>query len=123
MFALGLVNVIVYGVFDLVLGSAIMIDKTIGGTTILLITIFYLVAGAFDVYAGAYGMKHSTDSSKAATCRTYGIISIAIMVITFIAHQVVQPDSTKLVMNIISLVASTAIPLIYIHGASLNMKG
>ena len=76
-----------------------------------------LVGGIIQLIAGINGVKHCNKPENAKKCITWGIIVIALAVISNVL-QVIGGDK----FDVLSFVIGLIIPGLYIYGAFLNHK-
>ena len=76
-----------------------------------------LVGGIIQLIAGIHGVKHCNKPENAKKCITWGIIVIALAVISSVL-QVIGGGK----FNVLSFVIGLIVPGLYIYGAFLNHK-
>lgn len=76
-----------------------------------------LVGGIIQLIAGINGVKHCNKPENAKKCITWGIIVIALAVISNVL-QVIGGGK----FNVLSFVIGLIVPVLYIYGAFLNHK-
>lgn len=102
-------------------GVGALIAKVAGASTLSFA--FYLglattlVGGIIQLIAGINGVKHCNKPENAKKCITWGIIVIALAVISNVL-KVIGGDK----FNVLSFVIGLIIPGLYIYGAFLNHK-
>ena len=90
----------------------------IGAGGMMVSIIISLIASAFLLFAGVMGIKGSGDSSKVQTLKLYGIILIALAVISTVVEIIIMPVFGG--MAIVGLLLSLVLPVLYILGATKN---
>ena len=102
-------------------GVGVLVAKVAGASTLGFA--FYLglattlVGGIIQLIAGINGVKHCNKPENAKKCITWGIIVIALAVISSVL-QVIGGGK----FNVLSFVIGLIIPGLYIYGAFLNHK-
>lgn len=76
-----------------------------------------LVGGIIQLIAGINGVKHCNKPENAKKCITWGIIVIALAVISNVLEVI---GGGK--FNVLSFVIGLIVPVLYIYGAFLNHK-
>lgn len=76
-----------------------------------------LVGGIIQLIAGINGVKHCNKPENAKKCITWGIIVIALAVISSVLEVI---GGGK--FNVLSFVIGLIVPVLYIYGAFLNHK-
>ena len=74
-----------------------------------------LVGGIIQLIAGINGVKHCNKPENAKKCITWGIIVIALAVISNVLEVIGK-------FNVLSFVIGLIVPVLYIYGAFLNHK-
>lgn len=77
-----------------------------------------LVGSVIELVAGIIGVKNWNKLEKAATCVLWGIIVVAVFVVSEIITIVAYPEG----FSVISLVSGLVIPALYLVGAFQNKK-
>ena len=127
--AIGMVMVIIATHIDLSVGSVVafiggvgaLIAKFAGASTLGFA--FYLglattlVGGIIQLIAGINGVKHCNKPENAKKCITWGIIVIALAVISNVLEVIGGGN-----FNVLSFVIGLIVPVLYIYGAFLNHK-
>ena len=83
-----------------------------------LAVILMLVSSIFELIAGIVGVKNCNKPEKAGTCMVWGIIVIALSVLSDVLTLVGNPDN----FSIVSLLTGLVIPVLYLIGAVMNKK-
>lgn len=76
-----------------------------------------LVGGIIQLIAGINGVKHCNKPENAKKCITWGIIVIALAVISNVLQVIGGGE-----FNVLSFVIGLIVPVLYIYGAFLNHK-
>lgn len=76
-----------------------------------------LVGGIIQLIAGINGVKHCNKPENAKKCITWGIIVIALAVISSVLQVIGGGE-----FNVLSFVIGLIVPVLYIYGAFLNHK-
>ncbi|MGI6076891.1 MAG: hypothetical protein ACOYCB_01835 [Fastidiosipilaceae bacterium] len=76
-----------------------------------------LIGSVISLIAGIIGVKNSARPEKAKTCMVFGIIVIALTVLSIIFTLVGDGD-----VSLISLLSGLIVPIIYLVGAVQNKK-
>ena len=108
----------------MIIGAAlsILFGVIIGGASTLGFAFYLglattLVGGIIQLIAGINGVKHCNKPENAKKCITWGIIVIALAVISSVL-KVIGGDK----FDVLSFVIGLIIPGLYIYGAFLNHK-
>lgn len=115
---------IVFGALALILsivaaiGLAALAALDLNTWQYTLAVILMLVGSIFELIAGIVGVKNCTKPEKAGTCMVWGIIVIAISVLSDVLTLVGNPDN----FSIVSLLTGLVIPVLYLIGAVMNKK-
>lgn len=115
---------IVFGALALILsivaaiGLAALVALDLNTWQYTLAVILMLVGSIFELIAGIVGVKNCTKPEKAGTCMVWGIIVIAISVLSDVLTLVGNPDN----FSIVSLLTGLVIPVLYLIGAVMNKK-
>lgn len=80
--------------------------------------ILMLVSSIFEMIAGIVGVKNCNKPEKAGTCMVWGIIVIALSVLSNVLTLVGNPDN----FSIVNLLTGLVIPVLYLIGAVMNKK-
>ena len=80
--------------------------------------ILMLVGSIFELIAGIVGVKICNKPEKAGTCMVWGIIVIALSVLSNVLTLVGNPDN----FSIVNLLTGLVIPVLYLIGAVMNKK-
>lgn len=80
--------------------------------------ILMLVGSIFEMIAGIVGVKNCNKPEKAGTCMVWGIIVIALSVLSNVLTLVGNPDN----FSIVNLLTGLVIPVLYLIGAVMNKK-
>ncbi|MDY5693708.1 MAG: hypothetical protein SPK73_02825 [Eubacteriales bacterium] len=80
--------------------------------------ILMLVGSIFELIAGIVGVKNCNKPEKAGTCMVWGIIVIALSVLSNVLTLVGNPDN----FSIVNLLTGLVIPVLYLIGAVMNKK-
>ena len=83
-----------------------------------LAVILMLVGSIFELIAGIVGVKNCNKPEKAGTCMVWGIIVIALSVLSNVLTLVGNPDN----FSIVNLLTGLVIPVLYLIGAVMNKK-
>lgn len=115
---------IVFGALALILsivaaiGLAALVALDLNTWQYTLAVILMLVGSIFELIAGIIGVKNCNKPEKAGTCMVWGIIVIAISVLSDVLTLVGNPDN----FSIVSLLTGLVIPVLYLIGAVMNKK-
>lgn len=115
---------IVFGALALILsivaaiGLAALVALDLNTWQYTLAVILMLVGSIFELIAGIVGVKNCTKPEKAGTCMVWGIIVIALSVLSDVLTLVGNPDN----FSIVSLLTGLVIPVLYLIGAVMNKK-
>lgn len=115
---------IVFGALALILsivaaiGLAALAALDLNTWQYTLAVILMLVGSIFELIAGIVGVKNCTKPEKAGTCMVWGIIVIALSVLSDVLTLVGNPDN----FSIVSLLTGLVIPVLYLIGAVMNKK-
>lgn len=116
-----IIAVIVYPIAGLFLSYATIDTGENLGWIIVVICLLYTIAAVLQLTAGIKGVKGCNNKKAAPDLKKWGkivlIISLIAGVVNFI-NAILQQES--IVIGVISILLSLAIPILYIHGASLN---
>ncbi|HIT84808.1 MAG TPA: hypothetical protein IAA60_02755 [Candidatus Ornithomonoglobus intestinigallinarum] len=121
MTIIGIAGVIIYGLLDLILGSAVIFDKQTEGTAVMLIGVLYLAWSVLYLVSGIYGVKNCENAEKAKTCHILGTLSMIVIVFVTML-QSVGMDASGIAKQAVSTFITALIPSFYIYGAMLNAK-
>ena len=80
--------------------------------------ILMLVGSIFELIAGIVGVKNCNKPEKAGTCMVWGIIVIALSLLSNVLTLVGNPDN----FSIVNLLTGLVIPVLYLIGAVMNKK-
>lgn len=97
--------------------AAMGISIGVGGLVISGIVAF--IASVFLLFAGIMGIKKGGDVEQAQTLKLYGIVLIALAVISTVVEIIVMPLFGP--MSIVGLILSLVLPVLYIVGANKNI--
>lgn len=115
---------IVFGALALILsivaaiGLAALVALDLDTWQYTLAVILMLVSSIFELIAGIVGVKNCNKPEKAGTCMVWGIIVIALSVLSDVLTLVGNPDN----FSIVSLLTGLVIPVLYLIGAVMNKK-
>lgn len=115
---------IVFGALALILsivaaiGLAALVALDLNTWQYTLAVILMLVGSIFELIAGIVGVKNCNKPEKAGTCMVWGIIVIALSVLSDVLTLVGNPDN----FSIVSLLTGLVIPVLYLIGAVMNKK-
>ena len=115
---------IVFGALALILsivaaiGLAALAALDLNTWQYTLAVILMLVGSIFEMIAGIVGVKNCNKPEKAGTCMVWGIIVIALSVLSNVLTLVGNPDN----FSIVNLLTGLVIPVLYLIGAVLNKK-
>lgn len=115
---------IVFGALALILsivaaiGLAALVALDLNTWQYTLAVILMLVGSIFELIAGIIGVKNCNKPEKAGTCMVWGIIVIAISVLSDVLTLVGNPDN----FSIVTLLTGLVIPVLYLIGAVMNKK-
>ena len=115
---------IVFGALALILsivaaiGLAALAALDLNTWQYTLAVILMLVSSIFELIAGIVGVKNCNKPEKAGTCMVWGIIVIALSVLSDVLTLVGNPDN----FSIVSLLTGLVIPVLYLIGAVMNKK-
>lgn len=91
-----------------------------GGSLLIVAAIISLVGGILELIAGIIGVKNCAKPEKATTCIVWGFIVLVINIISLI---LAFAGGSETALNIItSIIASIALPVLYLIGGFLNKK-
>lgn len=121
MVIFGIIGIIVYGLLDLILSSAVILDKETEGLSVVLIGILYLAWSILYLVSGIYGIKHCNDGSKAKTCYMLGTLSMIVIVFITMIQCIGQPGAAIARQSVMTFITAL-IPSFYMYGAMLNSK-
>ena len=108
--------------FGVIIGGVGALVAALGGSKALNFAVYLglataLVGGIIQLIAGINGVKHCNKPENAKKCITWGIIVIALAVISSVL-KVIGGDK----FDVLSFVIGLIIPGLYIYGAFLNHK-
>lgn len=108
--------------FGVIIGGVGVLVAALGGSKALNFAFYLglataLVGGIIQLIAGINGVKHCNKPENAKKCITWGIIVIALAVISSVL-KVIGGDK----FDVLSFVIGLIIPGLYIYGAFLNHK-
>ncbi len=115
---------IVFGALALILsivaaiGLAALVALDLNTWQYTLAVILMLVGSIFELIAGIVGVKNCNKPEKAGTCMVWGIIVIALSVLSNVLTLVGNPDN----FSIVNLLTGLVIPVLYLIGAVMNKK-
>lgn len=115
---------IVFGALALILsivaaiGLAALAALDLNTWQYTLAVILMLVGSIFELIAGIVGVKNCNKPEKAGTCMVWGIIVIALSVLSDVLTLVGNPDN----FSIVTLLTGLVIPVLYLIGAVMNKK-
>lgn len=115
---------IVFGALALILsivaaiGLAALAALDLNTWQYTLAVILMLVGSIFELIAGIVGVKNCNKPEKAGTCMVWGIIVIALSVLSNVLTLVGNPDN----FSIVNLLTGLVIPVLYLIGAVMNKK-
>ena len=115
---------IVFGALALILsivaaiGLAALVALDLNTWQYTLAVILMLVGSVFELIAGIVGVKNCNKPEKAGTCMVWGIIVIALSVLSNVLTLVGNPDN----FSIVNLLTGLVIPVLYLIGAVMNKK-
>lgn len=115
---------IVFGALALILsivaaiGLAALVALELNTWQYTAAVILMLVGSIFELIAGIVGVKNCTKPEKAGTCMVWGIIVIALSVLSNVLTLVGNPDN----FSIVNLLTGLVIPVLYLIGAVMNKK-
>lgn len=115
---------IVFGALALILsivaaiGLAALAALDLNTWQYTLAVILMLVSSIFELIAGIVGVKNCNKPEKAGTCMVWGIIVIALSVLSNVLTLVGNPDN----FSIVTLLTGLVIPVLYLIGAVMNKK-
>lgn len=115
---------IVFGALALILsivaaiGLAALAALDLNTWQYTLAVILMLVGSIFELIAGIVGVKNCNKPEKAGTCMVWGIIVIALSVLSNVLTLVGNPDN----FSIVTLLTGLVIPVLYLIGAVMNKK-
>lgn len=115
---------IVFGALALILsivaaiGLAALVALDLNTWQYTAAVILMLVGSIFEMIAGIVGVKNCNKPEKAGTCMVWGIIVIALSVLSNVLTLVGNPDN----FSIVNLLTGLVIPVLYLIGAVMNKK-
>ena len=115
---------IIFGALALILsivaaiGLAALVALELNTWQYTLAVILMLVGSIFELIAGIVGVKNCNKPEKAGTCMVWGIIVIALSVLSNVLTLVGNPDN----FSIVNLLTGLVIPVLYLIGAVMNKK-
>ena len=115
---------IVFGALALILsivaaiGLAALVALELNTWQYTAAVILMLVGSIFELIAGIVGVKNCNKPEKAGTCMVWGIIVIALSVLSNVLTLVGNPDN----FSIVNLLKGLVIPVLYLIGAVMNKK-
>ena len=115
---------IVFGALALILsivaaiGLAALVALELNTWQCTAAVILMLVGSIFEMIAGIVGVKNCNKPEKAGTCMVWGIIVIALSVLSNVLTLVGNPDN----FSIVNLLTGLVIPVLYLIGAVMNKK-
>ncbi len=115
---------IVFGALALILsivaaiGLAALVALELNTWQYTAAVILMLVGSIFELIAGIVGVKNCNKPEKAGTCMVWGIIVIALSVLSNVLTLVGNPDN----FSIVNLLTGLVIPVLYLIGAVMNKK-
>lgn len=115
---------IVFGALALILsivaaiGLAALVTLDLNTWQYTAAVILMLVGSIFELIAGIVGVKNCNKPEKAGTCMVWGIIVIALSVLSNVLTLVGNPDN----FSIVNLLTGLVIPVLYLIGAVMNKK-
>lgn len=115
---------IIFGALALILsivaaiGLAALVALDLNTWQYTLAVILMLVGSIFELIAGIVGVKNCNKPEKAGTCMVWGIIVIALSVLSNVLTLVGNPDN----FSIVNLLTGLVIPVLYLIGAVMNKK-
>ncbi|MBS7335716.1 MAG: hypothetical protein KIG48_05970 [Eubacteriales bacterium] len=115
---------IVFGALALILsivaaiGLAALVALDLNTWQYTAAVILMLVGSIFELIAGIVGVKNCNKPEKAGTCMVWGIIVIALSVLSNVLTLVGNPDN----FSIVNLLTGLVIPVLYLIGAVMNKK-
>ena len=115
---------IVFGALALILsivaaiGLAALVSLDLNTWQYTAAVILMLVGSIFELIAGIVGVKNCNKPEKAGTCMVWGIIVIALSVLSNVLTLVGNPDN----FSIVNLLTGLVIPVLYLIGAVMNKK-
>ena len=115
---------IVFGALALILsivaaiGLAALVALDLNTWQYTLAVILMLEGSIFELIAGIVGVKNCNKPEKAGTCMVWGIIVIALSVLSNVLTLVGNPDN----FSIVNLLTGLVIPVLYLIGAVMNKK-
>ena len=116
--------IIVFGALALILsivaaiGLAALVALELNTWQYTAAVILMLVGSIFELIAGIVGVKNCNKPEKAGTCMVWGIIVIALSVLSNVLTLVGNPDN----FSIVNLLTGLVIPVLYLIGAVMNKK-
>ena len=115
---------IVFGALALILsivaaiGLAALVALELNTWQYTAAVILMLGGSIFELIAGIVGVKNCNKPEKAGTCMVWGIIVIALSVLSNVLTLVGNPDN----FSIVNLLTGLVIPVLYLIGAVMNKK-
>ena len=115
---------IIFGALALILsivaaiGLAALVALEVNTWQYTAAVILMLVGSIFEMIAGIVGVKNCNKPEKAGTCMVWGIIVIALSVLSNVLTLVGNPDN----FSIVNLLTGLVIPVLYLIGAVMNKK-
>jgi len=115
---------IIFGALALILsivaaiGLAALVTLELNTWQYTAAVILMLVGSIFELIAGIVGVKNCNKPEKAGTCMVWGIIVIALSVLSNVLTLVGNPDN----FSIVNLLTGLVIPVLYLIGAVMNKK-
>ena len=115
---------IIFGALALILsivaaiGLAALVAMELNTWQYTAAVILMLVGSIFELIAGIVGVKNCNKPEKAGTCMVWGIIVIALSVLSNVLTLVGNPDN----FSIVNLLTGLVIPVLYLIGAVMNKK-
>ena len=115
---------IIFGALALILsivaaiGLAALVTLDLNTWQYTAAVILMLVGSIFEMIAGIVGVKNCNKPEKAGTCMVWGIIVIALSVLSNVLTLVGNPDN----FSIVNLLTGLVIPVLYLIGAVMNKK-
>ena len=107
---------IIFGILAIA-GINALSDLGVDKTLLLVSSIFAIVAGIIELFAGIKGVKSSTDPAQASKCIIWGIVVVACSIIA----QIINVAGGG-AFSASSLVTGLILPAAYIYGAFMMKK-
>ena len=122
MVIFGILGIIVYGLLDLILGYAVILNRESEGVSVIVIGLLYLVWSVLYLVSGIYGIKNCASAEKAKTCYLLGTLSMIVIVFITMLQCLGQADIASIAKQTVMTFITALVPSFYMYGAMLNSK-